>query len=153
MRLPTNVALRAAIILSFFSVIAATEPAKACDCPPPRIAASALLKPNSEALAALHNDVAVFIGRVVAQSSWTVGESTYTTFRVLRVLKGTLPSTLTLIGISGNDTSCGLNLYVTQINLFLIYKTSEREWFTSVCAQPRPDVTPATLFDFLKRDE
>jgi hypothetical protein len=127
-------------------LLAGADGARACDCPPSAFKASQLLQPGSRALAGLHKDIAVFVGKVVEQSKWRDDELMTTKFRVLRTLHGNPPEILEAKGLTEN--SCGLNIYVAEVQLYLFWKSSDGEWNARGCDQPQRDLSYRQLVEF-----
>jgi hypothetical protein len=127
-------------------LLAGADGARACDCAPSALKASQFLQPSSRVLAGLHKDIAVFVGKVVEQSKWRDDELMTTKFRVLRTLHGNPPEILEAKGLTEN--SCGLDIYVAEVQLYLFWKTSDREWNARGCDQPQRDLSYRQLVEF-----
>ena len=156
MRLWFYVAARAVPTLVLVPVFFSWHAAQACDWPP-MPAASEFLKPDSTTLAklardkAFPRDIALFVGRVAAIKPASNEEWSVTTFDVMKVVKGDLPGTISLSGITSVGSDCGLALDVDQVALFLIYRNSEGTWSTGLPTHPGQDVSREELLNYAMR--
>jgi hypothetical protein len=133
-------------VVTMLVLLTTAGAANACDCAPSARKASEFLQPGSRAFDGLGNGVAVFIGKVIEQSKWRDDELMSTKFRVLRTLHGEPPKILEARGLTEN--SCGLEIYVAEVQLYLFWKSSDGEWNARGCDQPQRDLTYRQLIDF-----
>src|SRR5262249_5454762 len=98
------------IVAALLLAATAVSAGDACECPSRRVTAKELLEPGNAKLANLRKEAGLFVGRVASQVQMRPRDEITTTFQVMKVVKGDLPSTLSLTGITSEDNSCGLNL-------------------------------------------
>jgi hypothetical protein len=101
--------------------------ADACSCP----------QPTLEELIESDRDIAIFSARVLSVTSAQKGQPALTRLRVDEIIKGSVPRTLDMTGVTAEDQSCGVDFRPGEVRIVAAYR-KEGAWFTDRCLMPQP---------------
>jgi hypothetical protein len=101
----------------------------ACSCPN--------LNPTLDDLIESGPEIAVFSGRVVSIVSPDPKGPTVTRIAVDDVIKGDVPRTVEMTGVTAREDRCGVDFRVGEVRTIAATKRADGRWFTSICLVPR----------------
>ena len=111
------------------ALAAQTLAVQACSCPNPNPTLDDLIESGPE--------IVVFSGRVVSIVSPNPKGPTVTRIAVDDIIKGDVPRTVEMTGVTAREDRCGVDFRVGEVRTIAATKRADGRWFTSICLVPR----------------
>jgi len=108
------------------ALLVQTSLAAACSC----------ARPTLEDLIESQRDIAVFTARVVSVLTPEKSKPTVTRLQVGEIIRGEAPRVIEMIGVTPEDTACGVDFRPGETRTLAAYRKDGR-WFTDMCHIPR----------------